>query len=252
MKRSRSRNSPSFAAQDLRHLSPLQSDSGTRGGAPSRFPLQSRSSPAPAPHARNAHPRAGSAGHCPRMVNKFNLGVRGAGMNGRLSAVNRSNRSFRGRIPGEFRMLCDATSPMRRIRANLSRRLAPAAFVLRNGGGPRRPNAARALCEESDFVEPSCRWRILRQPKPNTPPARPYFSSGPCAKPPGWSLQAFAHRHARPFASRRARQGAARAKRSSGRMPCSGFPPITGWASSPHPTPARWRWRSGRCWGRGR
>ena len=33
---------------------------------------------------------------------------------------------------------------------------------------------------------------FLRQPKPNTPPARPYFSSGPCAKPPGWSLQALA------------------------------------------------------------
>jgi phosphoserine aminotransferase len=26
----------------------------------------------------------------------------------------------------------------------------------------------------------------LRQPKPTTRPARPYFSSGPCAKPPGW------------------------------------------------------------------
>ena len=23
-------------------------------------------------------------------------------------------------------------------------------------------------------------------PKPGTKPARPYFSSGPCAKPPGW------------------------------------------------------------------
>ena len=26
----------------------------------------------------------------------------------------------------------------------------------------------------------------LRRPKPATRPARPYFSSGPCAKPPGW------------------------------------------------------------------
>ena len=26
----------------------------------------------------------------------------------------------------------------------------------------------------------------LRRPKPNTKPARPFFSSGPCAKPPGW------------------------------------------------------------------
>ena len=27
----------------------------------------------------------------------------------------------------------------------------------------------------------------LRRPKPDTLPARPHFSSGPCAKPPGWS-----------------------------------------------------------------
>jgi phosphoserine aminotransferase len=47
---------------------------------------------------------------------------------------------------------------------------------LRNGGGPRRPNAARALCEESDLVD-----------RPAALPARPHFSSGPCAKPPGWS-----------------------------------------------------------------
>src|SRR5258705_11348247 len=47
---------------------------------------------------------------------------------------------------------------------------------LRNGGGPRRPNAARALCEERDLVD-----------RPVALPARPHFSSGPCAKPPGWS-----------------------------------------------------------------
>jgi phosphoserine aminotransferase len=29
----------------------------------------------------------------------------------------------------------------------------------------------------------------LRRPKPDTRPDRPYFSSGPCAKPPGWSPQ---------------------------------------------------------------
>jgi phosphoserine aminotransferase len=46
----------------------------------------------------------------------------------------------------------------------------------RNGGGPRRPNAARALCEESVLVD-----------RPTALPARPHFSSGPCAKPPGWS-----------------------------------------------------------------
>jgi phosphoserine aminotransferase len=60
--------------------------------------------------------------------------------------------------------------------ANLSRCLAAAILTLRSGGGPRRPNAARALCEESILVD-----------RPSALPARPHFSSGPCAKPPGWS-----------------------------------------------------------------
>jgi phosphoserine aminotransferase len=29
----------------------------------------------------------------------------------------------------------------------------------------------------------------LRRPKPENPPARPFFSSGPCPKPPGWSVE---------------------------------------------------------------
>ncbi|HET9812974.1 MAG TPA: phosphoserine transaminase, partial [Sphingomicrobium sp.] len=29
----------------------------------------------------------------------------------------------------------------------------------------------------------------LRWPKPEIPPARPFFSSGPCPKPPGWSVE---------------------------------------------------------------
>ena len=29
-------------------------------------------------------------------------------------------------------------------------------------------------------------------PKPGTRPARPYFSSGPCAKPPGWAPEKLA------------------------------------------------------------
>src|SRR3569623_3388782 len=49
-------------------------------------------------------------------------------------------------------------------------------------GGPRRPNAARALCKES----------LMTATKPDTRPARPYFSSGPCAKPPGWAPEKLA------------------------------------------------------------
>jgi phosphoserine aminotransferase len=47
--------------------------------------------------------------------------------------------------------------------------------------------------------------------KPGVKPARPYFSSGPCAKPPGWEASKnLAYRIARPLASREDRQGAPR------------------------------------------
>jgi len=45
-------------------------------------------------------------------------------------------------------------------------------------GGPRGPNAARALCKETHYMTDVT--------KPATTPARPHFSSGPCAKPPGY------------------------------------------------------------------
>ena len=64
----------------------------------------------------------------------------------------------------------------------------------------------------------------LRRPKPQTRPARPYFSSGPCAKPPGWSAVAAAHRGARPLASRGARQGAARRSDRADACACSSCP----------------------------
>jgi phosphoserine aminotransferase len=62
-----------------------------------------------------------------------------------------------------------------------SRGLAFAAPILTAGLGPRRPNAARALWKESPLL-----------PRPELRPARPYFSSGPCAKPPGWAAAGLA------------------------------------------------------------
>ena len=50
--------------------------------------------------------------------------------------------------------------------------------------GPRGPNAARALCKEKHYMTDI--------PKPATKPARPHFSSGPCAKPPGYSPEKLA------------------------------------------------------------
>ena len=75
-------------------------------------------------------------------------------------------------------------------RAALSRqelkreRLATAALASKPVGGPRRPNAARALCEESCDSD--------ERAKPARAPRAPYFSSGPCAKPPGWAPEKLA------------------------------------------------------------
>ncbi len=46
--------------------------------------------------------------------------------------------------------------------------------------GPRFPNEARLICKDGSEKMTS---------KPGVRPARPYFSSGPCAKRPGWSVQ---------------------------------------------------------------
>src|SRR5688500_14952989 len=97
-----------------------------------------------------------------------------------VTAVSRSTRLLRGAIRANSS--CCAVQ-----HANLSRRLAAAIFALRSGGGPRRPNAARALCEESRMTKAAAAGALARLAKPDIRPARPHFSSGPCAKPPGWS-----------------------------------------------------------------
>ena len=84
--------------------------------------------------------------------------------------------------------------------------------------------------------------------KPGVRPATPHFSSGPCAKRPGWSLQALtdalsavrtAPRSARRSSSdaiERSRRAARHARRTIASASCR------------PPTPARSRWRCGRCW----
>src|SRR5690606_6516823 len=54
----------------------------------------------------------------------------------------------------------------------------------RAADGPRGPNAARALCKETQHM--------TEVTKPGIRPARPYFSSGPCAKPPGYNPEKLA------------------------------------------------------------
>jgi phosphoserine aminotransferase len=51
------------------------------------------------------------------------------------------------------------------------------------GCGPRLPNGPRPFCKEGRKI-------VNTFVRPDVRPASPHFSSGPCAKRPGWSLQA--------------------------------------------------------------
>lgn len=127
--------------------------------------------------------------------------------------------------------------------------LAAAVIGLRNGAGPRRPNAARALWKESLMTEAVARANV-RPVKPDTRPKRPFFSSGPCAKPPGWSPQSLdTSALGRRTAERLVRRNCKR--RSSGPTRCCACPPTTSSGSFPPPTPGPWRWRYGHCSGLG-
>ena len=59
-----------------------------------------------------------------------------------------------------------------------------------------------------ELTDTAAAGATLRRPKPSTLPARPHFSSGPCAKPPGWNPALIDTRVARPVAPVGARQGA--------------------------------------------
>ena len=83
--------------------------------------------------------------------------------------------------------------------------------------------------------------------KPNTRPTNPCFSSGPCAKRPGWTLDALKACLPRPFPSRQDRQGKAGCRRSLARNPRHAQGLSLGIV--PAPTPAPSRWPCGRCSG---
>ena len=84
------------------------------------------------------------------------------------------------------------------------------------------------------------------------PPARPYFSSGPCAKPPGWAPEKLATGSL--GRSHRSKLGKARLQHAIDltREMLRRARHATASASSPAPTPAPSRWRCGRCSARGR
>ena len=165
---------------------------------------------APQPPAADARcpPRVGRSEHCSRMVNEFNR---------RFRAARDEPRSNCGE-PLTARSIPTAISTV--VQRSMAATIAAQIFHARGchrrvaavtpGSGPRRPNAARALCEESELTETTAAARRRAPGETPIPPARPHFSSGPCAKPPGWSADRARHSRARPLAPRRDRQGQAR------------------------------------------
>ena len=82
--------------------------------------------------------------------------------------------------------------------------------------------------------------------KPATKPARPYFSSGPCAKPPGWSADKLSAESL--GRSHRAKIGKTRLAYCIDLMrELLNLPPTVS-ASCPVRTLALSKWRCGRCW----
>jgi phosphoserine aminotransferase len=90
-----------------------------------------------------------------------------------------------------------------------------------------------------------------RLAKPKTLPQRAYFSSGPCAKPPGWLPQSLDI--AALGRSHRGTIGKARLEEAIERTHALlRLPADYKLGIAPPPTPGRWRWRSGRCSARDR
>src|SRR5690349_22917811 len=94
-------------------------------------------------------------------------------MNRGVTAASRSNRSFRGRTPVENRL---RSGQARIFRGALPPPQSPLKTAAGHAVPTRRVLSAR---------------RVRLVDRPTAPPARPFFSSGPCAKPPGWSAAAF-------------------------------------------------------------
>src|SRR5438477_11084945 len=151
MKRSRSRNNVDVAASTCVIVSPLQSSRTAHQNVRGALILAVSGAPQPpSPALRNAQPLLAEA-----------KTERGWLTNSTFGSFRRDETTAEcdeslspprfGGDSSKFNLLCGAA----RAHSEVSRWrifrscLAPATFGSRNGAGPRRPNAARALCKES-------------------------------------------------------------------------------------------------------
>ena len=183
------------------------------------------------------------------MVNKFNLSARCAGRVVRRAAVNRSIPAASERIRANS--ICCAVQ--HRVIVAESKRIFRAALPapqspLQPAPGHAVPTRRELSARRVTLTEADCgRRRLCAAAKPHTRPTTSLFLVRPVRQAAGLEPRQARHR-ARSAARIAAAIGKAGSpKRSSAPMRCCGFPPTTGSASSRRPTPARWRWRCGRC-----
>jgi len=108
-----------------------------------------------------------------------------------VSAVNGWNRWFGDTDSSNFNLLCSApwtdSSAARIFRAALPAPQSSLQTAAGHAVPTRRALSARRVTLTDTATAAAA---ALRAAKPATKPTRPYFSSGPCAKPPGWIPQA--------------------------------------------------------------
>jgi phosphoserine aminotransferase len=89
----------------------------------------------------------------------------------------------------KFKLLCNAAM----IRMRIFRAALPLPYsALEAAPGHAVPTRRVLSARRVELTETSEAGAAVRTAKPTTRPARPFFSSGPCAKPPGWSAEKLA------------------------------------------------------------
>ena len=238
--------------QNLRHLIPAPQVRRAHAARCTDDPSQIRSSPAPRRITRIAHPRAGSSetacGWLTNSTCRFPLPGRVV----RSAAVNRSNPArHASRIRANSS--CCAAAASTEFAARIFRAALPrAAFALEPAAGHAVPTRRVLSARRVTLTEAAAAGAIVR--RPNRDPTRaPVFLVRPLRQAARLDARQCSTR-ARSAARIAAAIGKAAPRRSdrAHARAAASCPPTTGSASSRRPTPARWRWRSGRCSARAR